>query len=54
MENNGCWKFALCLITQLFFQAKLDAIGRLTVDLCNQNITGTEIIIHYNLKVAKG
>ena len=31
------------------FQVKLDAIGKLATDLCKQNITKTELIIHHPL-----
>ena len=32
------------------FQAELDAIGKLTTDLCKRNITNTEVIIHCDSK----
>ena len=32
------------------FQAELDAIGKLAVDLCKRNITNTEVIIQCNSK----
>ena len=31
------------------FQAKLDAIGKLRVDLCKWDITNTEVILHCDL-----
>ena len=34
------------------FQAELDAIGKLEVDLCKWNITNTEVIIHCDPKAA--
>ena len=34
------------------FQAELDAIGKLEVDLCKWNITNTEVIIHCDSKAA--
>ena len=34
------------------FQVELDAIGKLTVDLCKWNITNTEVIIHCDSKAA--
>ena len=34
------------------FQAELDALGKLGADLCKQNITNTEVIIHRDSKAA--
>ena len=34
------------------FQVELDAIGKLTVDLCKWNITNTKVIIHCDSKAA--